>query len=148
MTIVLKWAAAVVFPVAIGLQLRHPGHTNPSFDGSQSLERTTDVPGDVAAAFARACNDCHSNRTNWRWYTYIAPVSWFTVDHVKRGRAELNFSVWGTYGARMRETRRRAICGLSRSGEMPLASYALVHPGAKLSAAEVSSICDWTARPR
>ena len=26
--------------------------------------------------FADACQDCHSNLTNWRWYDKAAPVSW------------------------------------------------------------------------
>jgi L-ascorbate metabolism protein UlaG (beta-lactamase superfamily) len=35
----------------------------------------TAPPSEVSALFARSCNDCHSNQTNWRWYTYVAPQS-------------------------------------------------------------------------
>ena len=142
----LKSTIAIIVAVAMGLQLAGPSHSNPPFDESKSLERTTDVPADVARAFAVACNDCHSNKTDWRWYTYVAPVSWLTVGHVTRGRSELNFSVWGTYGTRMRETRLRGICDLSRKGAMPLPSYALIHPRAKLSPEQIAAICEWTAK--
>jgi heme-binding protein len=142
----LKSIIASIVAVAMGLQLAGPSHSNPPFDESTSLERTTDVPADVARTFAVACNDCHSNKTHWRWYTYVAPVSWLTVGHVTRGRAELNFSVWGTYGSRMRETRLRRICGLSREGAMPLPSYTLVHPSAKLSPDQIAAICEWTGK--
>jgi len=141
----LHFTALGLVLLAIGLQATGPAPTNPSFDERATLERTTAVPADVARTFARACNDCHSNQTNWRWYTYVAPISWLTVGHVHQGRAELNFSIWGTYGERMRETRLRAICQQSRDEAMPLPSYVLVHPGAKLSPDEVRSICEWTA---
>ena len=128
----LKWVGGVIALIFIGLQFTNPSHTNPPFDGSQTLQSMTNVPPDVSAVFARSCNDCHSNKTNWRWYTYVAPVSWFTVGHVKDGRAELNFSEWGSYGARMKQTRLHAICGQSEKGTMPIASYTFVHRGAKL----------------
>ena len=71
-------AAIVIAVIIIGLQFTTPRHTNPSFDATQTLAATTAVPPDVSAVFARSCNYCHSNETNWRWYTYVAPVSWFT----------------------------------------------------------------------
>jgi hypothetical protein len=142
----LQWTALGLASLVILLQATSPAHTNPAFDERETLARTTAVPADVTRALARACNDCHSNQTNWRWYTYVAPISWLTVGHVNQGRAELNFSTWGTYGARMRETRLRAICQLSRDGAMPLPSYVLVHPHAQLSPDEISSICEWTAK--
>jgi mono/diheme cytochrome c family protein len=116
----LKSIIASIVAVAMGLQLAGPSHSNPPFDESTSLERTTDVPADVARTFAVACNDCHSNKTHWRWYTYVAPVSWLTVGHVTRG--------------------------LSREGAMPLPSYALVHPSAKLSPEQIAAICEWTGK--
>ena len=141
---ILKWTVVVIGLSIIGLQFTGPARRNPPFDESKTLEATTAVPLEVAATFARSCNDCHSNKTNWRWYTYVAPVSWLTVGHVNEGRSELNFSVWGTYGARMKQTRLHAICDLSEKGTMPLGSYAFVHPAVKLSPDQVTSICDWT----
>lgn len=142
----IKWAAGGLAVAAFGLQATNPVHSNPPVDESQTLERTVAVPADIASTFARACNDCHSNRTNWRWYTYVAPISWLTVGHVNDGRAELNFSIFGTYPARMRETRLRAICRLSQKGVMPPPSYRLGHPDATLSAEEIRSICEWTEK--
>jgi hypothetical protein len=135
--------------VVIGaLQLTTPRHTNPPVNGGATLGRTVTVPPGLSAVFGRACNDCHSNETKWRWYTYVAPASWLTVRHVNNGRAELNFSEWGSYSMRRRETRLRAICEQSRRGTMPPASYALVHRVARLSPADVQRICDWTEDSR
>src|ERR1051326_6063031 len=124
---ILKWTLVVVGLTFIGLQFTNPARTNPPIDQSRTLEATTAVPPEVSASFARSCNDCHSNKTNWRWYTYVAPVSWYTVGHVNDGRTELNFSEWGTYSTRRKETRLNAICSQCRRGNMPLSSYALVH---------------------
>ena len=144
----LKWAAIVIGVFIIALQFTTPRHTNPTFDEGQTLQAMTAVPPDVSALFARSCADCHSNQTNWRWYTYVAPVSWFTVGHVNDGRAELNFSEWGHYSQRMKDTRLKAICAQSQGGSMPLASYAFVHREVRLSPGEVKMICEWTERAR
>jgi hypothetical protein len=139
----LKWATLVIGLSLIGLQFTSPAHTNPPFDKSKTLESFTTVPAEVSGIFPRSSNDCHSNKTNWRWYTYVAPVSWLTVGHVNRGRSELNFSVWDDYGARMKETRLRAICQQSEDGAMPLPSYVFVHRDVKLSSEQVRAICEW-----
>jgi hypothetical protein len=140
----LKWVFVILGVVLIGLQFTSPAHTNPPVDEAKALENMTALPSEVSRTFANSCNDCHSNKTNWRWYTYVAPVSWFTVGHVNQGRSELNFSEWGTYGSRMKETRLRAICQQSEKGTMPLASYTFVHREVKLSPDQVGAICDWT----
>ena len=141
---ILKWIAAIAALILIGLQFTSPAGTNPPVDQTKTLEGTTTVPSDVSALFSRSCNDCHSNNTNWRWYTYVAPVSWFTIGHVNEGRNELNFSEWGTYSQRKKETRLRAICEECEKGGMPLPSYVLIHREVKLSPDQVQKICDWT----
>ena len=140
----LKWVLVAICLIFIGLQFTNPRHTNPPFDESKTLESMTVVPSEVSGIFAHSCNDCHSNATNWRWYTYVAPVSWLTVGHVTKGRSELNFSEWGTYGARMKQTRLGAICDLTEKEAMPLPSYAFVHRDVKLSRDQVRAICEWT----
>lgn len=132
----------------ISLQFTTPGHTNPPVDGRRTLAATMAVPSDISALFARACNDCHRNETNWRWYTYAAPVSWFTVRHVNKGRTDWNVSEWGQYHARRKETRLRAICAQVRDGTMPPRSYTLVHREARIQPHDVKVICDWTERAK
>lgn len=138
-------SAFVVLAVTLaGLQSTSPAHTNPETDESLAIERQEAVPAGVARTLDVACRDCHSHRTSWRWYTYLAPVSWWTVGHVNEGRAELNFSVWGTYGRRMRQTRLRAMCVLTQRRAMPLSTYALVHPEARVSDQQIRELCAWT----
>jgi heme-binding protein len=101
-------------------------HTNPPV----RQEPTWDSP-ETRALTARACFDCHSNETQWPWYTSIAPVSWIAQLDVERGRRELNFSEWD----RAREGGREAAQTVQR-GSMPPSYYVLVRSDAQLSAAE------------
>ncbi|MDQ3585255.1 MAG: heme-binding domain-containing protein [Pyrinomonadaceae bacterium] len=142
----LKWLVVVSALLFVALQFTSPARTNPPIEESQALEATTEVPPQLAEVLARSCNDCHSNRTNWRWYNHIAPASWFTVGHVNDGRAELNFSEWGSYGARMKETRLQAICYHAKQHSMPLASYTRVHANARLTDDEAQMLCEWSRK--
>jgi len=74
---------------------------------------------------ARACFDCHSNETNYRWYTRIAPVSWWTQNHVEEGRDDLNFSEWSWDYDDLDE-----IAESVQEGEMPPNYYTLL-PGSR-----------------
>lgn len=79
----------------------------------------------------RACFDCHSNQTVWPWYAKIAPVSWLVANDVVEGRSRLNFSEWGS-----RPSEPHEMAGVVLEGEMPLPIYLIMHPAARLSAAE------------
>ena len=82
--------------------------------------------------FFRACGDCHSNETRWPWYSQVAPVSWFTLWHVKEGRQQFNMSAWTSSMADDAHEAGHQI----RNGKMPLRSYLLGHPEARLTAGE------------
>jgi hypothetical protein len=143
MRIVLKGAAAILFLLFAGVQFVRPARVNPAGVAGQSLEEHAHVPPEVAGVLKRSCMDCHSNRTDWPWYSNVAPVSWFVIDHVNHGRRHLNFSKWGEYDRREANNHLRDICRTAKSGFMPLDSYTLVHRGARLSTADVRTLCAW-----
>ena len=93
------------------------------------------APPAVRDILRRACYDCHSNETTWPWYSRVAPVSWWVLDHVNEGREEFNASEWN----RMSEARRlrlpRRLWREVSGGEMPPWYYTPMHPAAKLTAA-------------
>ena len=134
--------------LVIGIQLIRPARTNPPIDPSHTLEAIVLVPPTVESILERSCNDCHSNKTLWPWYSDVAPVSWFVIDHVDSGRRQLNFSEWlrrdtKNPGEYTRE-RFQAICRQVETGNMPLTSYLLLHRAAKLSQDDTETICQWT----
>jgi hypothetical protein len=106
------------------------------------------VTPQVVAILDRSCNDCHSNKTRWPWYSNVAPVSWFVIDHVIEGRENMNYSEWGKYSQRDNDVLLRQMCREVRGGAMPLSSYTPLHPGSKLSVEDVKTLCDWTDAER
>jgi hypothetical protein len=142
--------AAGVF-VAVGFvlsQFVRPARTNPVAGPARSLLQIRPIPAHVASALDRACRDCHSNDTRWPWYSQVAPVSWFVIDHVNHGRSHFNYSDWSRYDAEESRRLLAAVCRLTREEEMPLSSYTWMHRQARLSAADIEAICNWTAEPR
>jgi hypothetical protein len=145
---ILRWLLIVAAVALVIAQFFGPAKSNPASDASQSVESRLQVTPQVAAIFDRSCNDCHSNKTRWPWYSNVAPVSWFVIDHVNEGRENLNFSDWGRYSQRDNDSLLRQICREVRSGAMPLSSYTPLHPGSTLSAEDKKTICDWTNAER
>jgi hypothetical protein len=99
----------------------------------------------------RACYDCHSNQTVWPWYAYIAPFSWYTINHVAEGRAQLNFSDVAATLTQARagdeDGEQTTVAELAEESaetinknEMPPAYYTLIHTDAILSAADKATL--------
>ncbi|MGH9664284.1 MAG: heme-binding domain-containing protein [Bryobacteraceae bacterium] len=106
------------------------------------------VPPEVLATIERSCRDCHSEATQYPWYSYVAPASLLINKDVRRGREHLNLSRWGNYSLIRRERSLSEIANQVRDGDMPLAMYTLLHRGAKLSKAEADAIFRWTQTER
>jgi hypothetical protein len=141
---VFKTAVALLVLATAAAQAIRPERTNPRVDETRSIEHALPVPADVHAILDRGCADCHSSRTEWPWYSNVAPVSWFVIDHVNHGRRHLNLSDWARFSHEEATHTLEHICQEVSSGEMPLRSYLLVHRHAELSEADVRVLCSWT----
>lgn len=141
---ILKPAALVLVLAAIGIQFVRPARTNPPTPPTRALSARVAVPHDVAAVLDRACRDCHSNETTWPWYSNVAPISWFVIDHVDHGRSHFNYSDWAKYEPREAASLLEDTCELARKGAMPLPSYLWMHGDARLVPGDVEKICEWT----
>ncbi len=101
-------------------------HTNPPV--TQSVKWDSVRTEQLAAG---ACSDCHSNLTDWKWYSNIAPFSWLIYRDVVDGRANLNFSEWDQPQADAGD-----IVEAVENGSMPPLQYQPMHAGARLSSAQ------------
>jgi hypothetical protein len=97
----------------------------------------------VYAVLERACFDCHSNQTEWPWYSYVAPVSWLLAHHVSEGREEMNFTEWNKVPAPKQAHKISECWEMVEEGKMPLAGYVRLHAEAKLTDSDRSLIRDW-----
>ncbi len=125
----LGWSALGLVSLFLLAQVVPYGrnHSNPAV----TKEPAWDSPRTRVLA-ARACFDCHSNQTTWKWYSNVAPVSWLVASDVSGGRSQFNFSEWDkpqdVSGSSLDET--------IRGGSMPPWFYTIVHSSAKLNAAD------------
>lgn len=130
---------AIVFAVFIVIQFVPVDRTNPP------VLSEIPAPAEVMSILRRSCYDCHSHETRWPWYAYVAPASWFLVDHIEDGRRDLNFSDWPVFDFEEQALALGDVRDQLTSGEMPLRSYLLLHPEARLNEAERKILLDWAA---
>jgi hypothetical protein len=131
----------------VAIQFIRPARTNPPVIQANTLEANVSVPPAVERILTAACNDCHSNQTRWPWYSEVAPISWFVINHVNEGRQHMNFSEWqrpqDQGPARLPQRRRRSACSEVQTGAMPLFSYRLIHRDSRLTPEDVQTFCQW-----
>ena len=140
------WPSAVLAAVVLGaaIQCVRPARTNPPTAARDTLAAHLALPADAQGVLDRACRDCHSNETQWPWYSHVAPVSWWVIEHVNHGRSHFNYSQWAAYDQARRATLLDRTCALAKGGDMPLGSYRLMHSSARLSPADIDVLCRWT----
>jgi heme-binding protein len=140
-----KWILVAGAALLLLSQVVRPARTNPPIDRSHSIENQMTIDLPVASTLRRSCFDCHSNETVWPWYSNVAPVSWFVINHVNEGRRHLNFSEWGSYNENKKREKLNDICAQVKGHEMPLSSYTPLHPASRLTDEDVAALCTWAS---
>lgn len=128
--------------IAAAIQFIRPERTNPPVESKMTFEAASNLSPETVTILRRSCADCHSNSTNWPWYSHVAPVSWLVADDVKEGRRHLNLSQWGRLSKEEAQAKQEEICDEVRAGEMPLWIYTLMHKEARLSQSDKDILCN------
>ena len=139
----IKNIAWLLLVVLIIIQFISIDKTNPPVNPSQDFLTISQPPQEMARLIKDACYDCHSNTTKFPWYTNIQPVAWWVKNHIENGRKELNFSTWATYKNSKKIHKLEECAELTEATEMPLLSYILMHPEAKISEEERAAMVKW-----
>jgi hypothetical protein len=139
----VKIAFSIALLFGASIQFVRPARTNPPATPGASIQAQVEVPPEVAKLLDRSCRDCHSNETQWPWYTNVAPVSWWVIDHVDHGRSHFKYSECQNYLPDERDNLLKQMCELTRKQEMPLPSYLRMHD-AKLNEQDVRALCAFT----
>mgnify|MGYP003118252252 FL=1 len=101
------------------------------------------VPATIKNRLQVSCYDCHSNNTDYPWYSKIQPAAWYLEDHIQEGKDELNFNEWAEYSDRRKNSKLRSIISQIEEDKMPLDSYTLIHRDAILSDEDKRMIIDY-----
>jgi hypothetical protein len=114
-----------------------------SVDGEMSFENYSNGNEEMYNLVKTACYDCHSNETEYPWYSNVSPAKFILQDHINEGRHEFNFSEWGTMPLKDRNHILEECAEEVEEKEMPLKGYALLHGDANLSNQQRSELANY-----
>jgi len=139
----LKRIGLALLVVLVGIQFI-PTRTNQNTEiASSDFIKTNKVPKDVGRMLLTSCYDCHSNNTNYPWYSKVQPVGWFLENHINKGRSELNLSEFGGYSVRKQKSKLKSMASQVEKDEMPLSTYTFIHREARLSRESKKTLVDY-----
>ena len=146
----LRFILSFLFIGLVVIQLFQPDKNNNSVSLRNDISTILPVPDTVNKLLALACYDCHSNNTNYPWYTNIQPISWWLQNHIEEGKQHFNFNEFATIQAKNGKTalqrqlhKLEEIKETLEEGEMPLPSYLWMHKEADLSKEQKQMIINW-----
>ena len=143
---IIRWIIYVLISAFVILQFFQPEKNLGERDVPEDLFNTVAVEESIKDILETSCYDCHSDYTNYPWYSYISPVSVFLNAHIRDGKDELNFSEWGLYSDKDKISRLVDIYEAVESGEMPLKSYLIIHKEATMNEEAVEMILSWSEK--
>jgi len=139
----LKKILLVLLVLLIIIQFIHPSRNISNGEQPNNISHAFNVPADVKAILDKACMDCHSNSTRYRWYFKIQPVDWWLTNHINEGKGELNFDEYTNKPLRYQYHKMESTVDQVKKDEMPLNSYLWVHKDAILTEQEKKTLIDW-----
>ena len=117
-----------------------PQEKNLSDDQLFDISKKYEIPADVQDILKNACNDCHTNKSTYPWYSHIQPVGFWLNHHINDGKRHLNFDEFLTYDAKKKDHKMEELIESQTEGWMPMESYTLIHKEAKLTSEEKNAI--------
>jgi hypothetical protein len=144
----LRFVLGGACAIAAASVLIHPFGPVRTPRSANALLGGTNVDPAVLRLLERSCQNCHSERTDWPWYSYVAPVSWLIEKDVSQARTQMNLSRWNEYPTEKQQELLGAIGAAVRNRQMPPPRYTLLHPDTKLSQSEMNDIYLWSRSER
>lgn len=139
------WVIPVLFILFLLSQLIHPDWETLNGTATQTAGSEIQVPEDVKAILSSSCFACHSDQNRLSWFDQITPASFLVASHITRGKAALNFSRWNELTPPQQKAQLFYSLNKILEKEMPLASYVMVHPEAKLTSEKVAVLKQYIA---
>ena len=127
----------------LAIQLVRPTKNQGPAAGPDDLIVRTDPDPGIKQLLVASCYDCHSNQTRYPWYAEVQPVGWFLANHVKEGKSHLNFSAIGQLTPKRAAHKLEQCADEVAEGGMPLTSYKLAHPDARLTPEQRKLLSNW-----
>jgi len=139
----LKIIGLVLLVTLVGLQFFPTGANQSTTVPTSDFVNKYKVPEQVAQMLHTSCYNCHSNNTDYPWYSSVQPVGWFLENHINKGKEELNFSEFGSYSGRKQQSKLTSMISQVEDDKMPLPSYTFIHHEARLSAENKETLIEY-----
>ncbi|RXH56947.1 cytochrome P460 family protein [Granulicella sibirica] len=135
-------AAVVVFAV---LQVIRPAiPTRPATAEIQA-------PVEVKQILQKDCYSCHSDQRRLAWFDQIVPAYWLVRHDILTAREHLNFETIGSKPAAAQKSTLFEAVNMIQLGAMPLPQFVRLHPEARVTAEELSTLkaylAPWSTAP-
>ena len=139
----MKKVLTVLLVAFIMIQFFQIDKVNPVTNDGMDFITIKNTPEPIANIIRNSCYDCHSNETAYPAYSYTQPAGWLLKNHRDEGRKELNFSTFATYDSKRQSHKLGEAAEQVEQKEMPLESYTLGHPDAKLTNEQRQLLADY-----
>lgn len=133
--VIMKKTIVVICSLAVIVALLQL--LRPDLPESRLAKDLSGLPADISELIRNSCFDCHSTETDLSWYDKLTPAKWIVNEHIRNGRAALNFSKWDSLTTPAQNNILFYSLNKVLQKEMPLPSYATLHPGTKFSEADI-----------
>ncbi len=138
----IKIVAGVLIVLVI-MQFVSSTDNNGSAYGANDITHVIPVPDTVKHILENSCFDCHSNHTNYIWYSSVQPIGFWIGHHINEGKEEINFSEYRVYSAKRKAKKMQNIVKQLKNDKMPINSYLRLHPEATLTPEQKQMVINW-----
>jgi cytochrome c len=112
-----------------------------------SLMDHSSIPPAARGILIAKCADCHSTQTHTPFYGHFAPISWLLERDIVEARKHMNLSQWDTYSADQQQTLIAKIVQQTKSHEMPLPQYRMIHWNSRITNSDIQTFTQWAHNP-
>ena len=138
----------VLLILFLAFQFIRPARNNGVASSEKDIAHYVRVPDTVMSILKNSCYDCHSNHTNYPWYTNLNPAGLWMRQHIIYGKKSINFSDLSGFTKKKIVHRLGDIVEQIQKREMPLPSYTFIHRGASLDSGQIRLLKTWTDSAR
>ncbi len=139
----IKKIGLILIVLLIGIQFIPKKYNNNTLVSKIDFIEIYQPSQKVEKLIKTSCYDCHSNYTNYPFYSKIQPIAMLMNNHIEEGKEELNFSEFGNYSKRRKKSKIKSIISQIKKNEMPLKSYTLIHKNAVFTTKEKELLTEW-----
>jgi hypothetical protein len=140
---IIKIILIVIGIAFIAIQFIRPDRNISEQPSAADISTMVIIPDNVRDILKNSCFDCHSNNTDYPWYSHVQPAGWYLAKHIRHGKGGFNFNEFAGYE---KDTQLEIFGGIAYVIEndfMPLKSYLLLHKDARLDANKKQILIDW-----